>query len=88
LGRRLPSKAFIGTEKYGLCKVLMTTESKISLECLRGDHQERCLSQDHCSCKCDDPVGLDVDTDEVIKDQIEAVDTWITKGLGTTNILL
>lgn len=51
----------------------MTTESKISLECLRGDHQERCLSQDHCSCKCDDPVGLDVDTDEVIKDQIEAV---------------
>jgi len=42
----------------------MTTGSVISLECQRGYHRERCLSQEHCSCKCHDPVGLDIDPNE------------------------
>jgi hypothetical protein len=39
----------------------MTTQSRISIECQSGNHRELCLSQDHCTCKCQDPVGLEID---------------------------
>jgi hypothetical protein len=56
----------------------MTTEPIISLECQRGYHRERCLSQEKCSCKCHDPLRPPVDLDEEARRGVERHEEYET----------
>lgn len=65
----------------------MSTEPIISLECQKGYHGERCLSQEQCSCKCHDPVGPDIDPDEQARRREERHEEYETKFAGGVGFL-